>query len=106
MKAVVVQYRTKADRADENQEADRGGVPGDRGAQARRLQLPGVPARGRRELRAHGRSSTTSKNPDSLGDLAAFQAFTKDIADRCEVPPAANRRDRRRHLRLTAPART
>ena len=27
---------------------------------------------------------------DSLGDLPAFQAFTKDIADRCEVQPEAS----------------
>jgi hypothetical protein len=29
------------------------------------------------------------EHSDSLGDLPAFQAFTKDIADRCEVQPVA-----------------
>ena len=27
--------------------------------------------------------------PDSLQDVAAFQAFVADIADRCDVPPVA-----------------
>ena len=27
------------------------------------------------------------ENPDSLTDTPAFQAFAKDIADRCDVPP-------------------
>src|ERR1700709_2819602 len=30
-------------------------------------------------------------NPDSLGDVPAFQAFTAGIADRCEVQPVASR---------------
>jgi hypothetical protein len=30
-------------------------------------------------------------DPDSLNDVPAFQAFTADIADRCEVPPVASR---------------
>ena len=30
-------------------------------------------------------------SPDSLSDVPAFQAFTADIADRCDVPPAASR---------------
>jgi hypothetical protein len=29
-------------------------------------------------------------SPDSLSDVPAFQAFTADIADRCDVPPAAS----------------
>ncbi len=28
-------------------------------------------------------------DPDSLQELPAFQAFVADIADRCDVPPAA-----------------
>ena len=27
--------------------------------------------------------------PESLQDVAAFQAFVADIADRCEIPPVA-----------------
>ncbi|MDX6375048.1 MAG: hypothetical protein QOD98_4036 [Nocardioidaceae bacterium] len=30
-------------------------------------------------------------DPDSLSDVPAFQAFTADIADRCEVQPVASR---------------
>jgi hypothetical protein len=29
-------------------------------------------------------------NPDSLAHVPAFQAFTADIADRCEVAPVAS----------------
>jgi hypothetical protein len=29
------------------------------------------------------------ENPDSLQDVPAFQAFVKDIADRCDVAPVA-----------------
>jgi hypothetical protein len=29
------------------------------------------------------------EDPDSLQDLAAFQAFLADIGDRCDVPPVA-----------------
>jgi hypothetical protein len=29
-------------------------------------------------------------NPDSLGEVPAFQAFTAEIADRCEVEPVAS----------------
>jgi hypothetical protein len=30
------------------------------------------------------------EKPDSLQDVPAFQAFLADIADRCDVPPAAS----------------
>ena len=30
------------------------------------------------------------EDPDSLQSVPAFQAFTADIASRCEVPPVAN----------------
>jgi hypothetical protein len=30
-------------------------------------------------------------HPDSLGDVPAFQAFTAEIADRCEVQPVASK---------------
>ncbi len=29
------------------------------------------------------------EDPDSLAEVPAFQAFVADIADRCDVPPAA-----------------
>jgi hypothetical protein len=88
MKAVVVQYRTKTDRADENQELieavfreidDRQPV----GFSYRVFRLEdGVSF-------VHTVVEHDVENPDSLGDLPAFQAFTKDIADRCEVTPVA-----------------
>jgi hypothetical protein len=88
MKAVVVQYRTKADSADENQELieavfreidERRPV----GFSYRVFRLEdGVSF-------VHTVVEHEVENPDSLADLPAFQAFTKDIADRCEVAPAA-----------------
>jgi hypothetical protein len=88
MKAVVVQYRTKADRADENQELieavfreidERQPV----GFSYRVFRLEdGVSF-------VHTVIEHEVEHSDSLGDLPAFQAFTKDIADRCEVQPVA-----------------
>jgi hypothetical protein len=88
MKATVVRYQTKPDRADENQ-----GL------------IEAVFA----DLEAHEPEGFTYKvfrledgvsfvhvvvehdveSPDSLQDVPAFQAFVADIADRCEVPPVA-----------------
>jgi hypothetical protein len=88
MKAVVVQYRTRADRADENQELieavfreieDRQPL----GFSYRVFRLEdGVSF-------VHTVIEHDVENADSLGDLPAFQAFTKDIAGRCEVQPVA-----------------
>jgi hypothetical protein len=88
MKAVVVQYRTKADRADENQELIE--------AVFREIEERQPNGFSYRVFRledgvsfVHTVIEHDIENPDSLGDLPAFQAFTKDIADRCEIQPVA-----------------
>ena len=89
MKATVVRYQAKPDRADENQKL-----------------IEAVFA----ELEERAPEGFTYKvfrledgvsfvhvviehddvdNPDSLQDVPAFQAFVAGIADRCDVPPLA-----------------
>ena len=88
MKATVVRYQTKPDRADENQQL-----------------IEAVFA----ELDAQEPEGFTYKvfrledgvsflhvviehdinDPDSLQAVPAFQAFVADIADRCDIPPVA-----------------
>ena len=88
MKATVVRYQTKPDRADENQQL-----------------IEAVFA----ELEANQPEGFTYKvfrledgisflhvviehdvdDPDSLQEVPAFQAFVADIADRCDVAPVA-----------------
>ena len=89
MSATVVRYQAKADRADENQSL---------------IEKVFV------DLEARQPDGFTYKvfrledgvsfvhvviehddvvNPDSLQDVPAFQAFVRDIADRCDVAPVA-----------------
>jgi hypothetical protein len=88
MKAIVVRYQAKPDRADENQElieavfADlRDRRPNGFSYQVFRLE-DGVSF-------VHVVVEDEVDDADSLQDVPAFQAFTKDIADRCDVPPLA-----------------
>jgi hypothetical protein len=88
LKATVVQYRTKADRADENQELIE--------AVFRELEERRPQGFGYRVFRlddgvsfVHTVVEYDVANPDSLADVPAFQAFTKDIADRCDIAPMA-----------------
>jgi hypothetical protein len=88
MKATVVRYQAKPERADENQaliEAvfadldERAPV----GFTYKVFRLEdGVSF-------VHVVIEHAVDNPDSLQDVPAFQAFVKDIADRCDVPPLA-----------------
>ncbi len=88
MKATVVRYQATPDRADENQElieavfaelSDRR----PRGFSYRVFRLEdGVSF-------VHVVIEDDVDDPDSLQDVPAFHAFTKDIADRCAVPPLA-----------------
>jgi len=88
MKATVVRYQAKPDRADENQQlieavfaelSDR--RPNGFSYRVFRLE-DGVSF-------VHVVIEDDVDDPDSLQDVPAFQAFTKDIADRCAVPPLA-----------------
>jgi hypothetical protein len=88
MKAIVVRYQAKPDRADENQQlieavfaelSDRR----PKGFSYRVFRLEdGVSF-------VHVVIEHDVADSDSLQDVPAFQAFTKDIGDRCDVPPLA-----------------
>jgi hypothetical protein len=88
MKATVVRYQAKADRADENQKL----------IEAVFADLEARDAQGftYKVFRLEDRVSFVHvviehdvEKPDSLQDVPAFQAFVADIADRCDVPPLA-----------------
>jgi hypothetical protein len=88
MKATVVRYQAKPDRADENQQlieavfaelSDRR----PKGFSYRVFRLEdGVSF-------VHVVVEHDVENPDSLQDVPAFQAFVKDVGGRCDVPPLA-----------------
>ena len=88
MKATVVRYRAKPERADENQqlieavfaELDER-APNGFTYKVFRLE-DGVSF-------VHVVIEHDVDEPDSLQEVPAFQAFVADIADRCDVPPEA-----------------
>jgi hypothetical protein len=88
MKATVVRYQTKPDRADENQQLIED-VFGELEAQAPegftykvfRLE-DGVSF-------LHVVIEHDINDPDSLQAVPAFQAFVANIADRCDIQPVA-----------------
>jgi hypothetical protein len=88
MKAIVVRYQAKPERADENQKLIEA-VFSDLDArqpegftyQAFRLE-DGVSF-------VHVVVEHDVEERDSLADVPAFQAFVADIADRCDVAPRA-----------------
>ena len=89
MKATVVRYQAKADRADENQ-----GLIEKVFADLEARQPDGFTYKVFRL--ADGVSFVhvviehdDVANPDSLQDVPAFQAFVAGIADRCDVAPLA-----------------
>jgi hypothetical protein len=91
MSAIVVRYQAKADRADENQKLVEA-VFADLDAR----QPDGFTYK---VFRLEDGVSFVHvviehddvEKPDSLQDVPAFQAFTADIAERCDVPPLAMR---------------
>jgi len=89
MRATAVRYQTKPDRADENQELVEAVF-----ADLDRRQPDGFTYKVFRledgVSFVHVVIEHDVENPDSLQDVPAFQAFVKDIADRCDVPPQAS----------------
>jgi len=88
MKATVVRYQAKPDRADENQQLIeavftqlREREPQGFTYQVFRLE-DGVSF-------VHVVTEHDHEHPDSLQDVPAFQAFVEKIADRCDVAPVA-----------------
>lgn len=89
MKATVVRYQAKPDRADENQALIEAVFADMEARQPEgftykvfRLE-DGVSF-------VHVVIEHDVADADSLQDVPAFQAFVADIADRCDVPPAAS----------------
>jgi len=88
MPNVVVRYRTKPERADENQAliekvfAELNAM-GDTGFSYMSLRLEDGVSFVHVVLEHDGGGKV------SLADVPAFQAFTADIADRCDEPPVA-----------------
>jgi len=88
MKATVVRYQAKPERADENQQLIEAVFaeleerePKGFTYQAFRLE-DGVSF-------VHVAIEHDIDDPDSLQDVPAFQAFLDGIADRCDIPPVA-----------------
>ena len=89
MTTTVLRYRAKPERAEENQqlieavfaELDKGELDGFT-YKVFRLE-DGVSF-------IHVFIEHDIDDPESLQDMPAFQAFVADIADRCDVPPAAS----------------
>ncbi len=88
MRATVVRYQAKPERADENQQL----------VEAVFADLEAREAEGftyevfRLEdgvSFVHVVIEHDVPDPDSLQDVPAFQVFLQDIADRCDVPPVA-----------------
>ena len=85
MNQVIVRYRVKPDRAAENVELVRA-VYDARAHEAGRSPLRDLPARRRRQLRPRG-GQRDRLGAKPLTELAAFKAFQREIADRCEERP-------------------
>jgi hypothetical protein len=89
MKAIVVRYQTKPDRADENQQLVEAVF-----ADLESRQPDGFTYQVFRLEDAVSFVHVVTEHDDvadrdSLQDVPAFQAFVQDIAERCEVPPLA-----------------
>jgi hypothetical protein len=88
MKATVVRYQAKPERADENQRLVEAVF-----AQLEEREPEGFTYRVFRlddgVSFLHVVVEHDVDHPDSLPDVPAFQAFLADIADRCDVPPDA-----------------
>jgi len=88
MKATVVRYQAKPDRADENQQLIEAVF-----AQLREREPQGFTYQVFRledgVSFVHVVTEHDHEHPDSLQDVPAFQAFVEKIADRCDVAPVA-----------------
>ena len=88
MKTIVVRYQAKPERADENQRLIEAVFAelNDREPEGFTYKVfrldDGVSF-------IHVVIEHDVDEPESLQDVAAFQAFVADIADRCEIPPVA-----------------
>ncbi len=88
MTATVVRYQAKPDRADENQQLIEAVFADLDQRQTRGLHLQGVPARGRRQLRARGDRARRRRRPR----LAAGRARVPGLRRRTSATAATSRR--------------
>ncbi len=88
MKTIVVRYQAKPERADENQRLIEAVF-----AELNDREPEGFTYKVFRLVDGvsfiHVVIEHDVDEPESLQDVAAFQAFVADIADRCEIPPVA-----------------
>jgi hypothetical protein len=88
MKAIVVQYETKPERAEENQQLIKAVF-----AELDERQPEGFTYKVFRledgVSFVHVMIEHDVAEPDSLQAVPAFQAFVADIGDRCTIPPVA-----------------
>jgi hypothetical protein len=88
MTTTVVRYRTKPERADENQQLIEAVF-----AELDEREPEGFTYKVFRLEDGvnfiHVVIEHDGEHPDSLQELPAFQTFVADITDRCEVPPVA-----------------
>jgi hypothetical protein len=88
MKTTVVRYQAKPERADENQQLIEAVF-----AQLEEREPDGFTYKVFRlddgVSFIHVVIEHDVERPDSLQDLPAFQAFVADVADRCDIAPAA-----------------
>jgi hypothetical protein len=89
MKAIVVRYRTKPDRADENQKLIEA-VFADLEARRPNGFTYKVFRLEDRVSFVHVVIEHDVEPRDSLGDVPAFQAFVADVGERCDEPPVAS----------------
>ena len=87
MKQVMVRYQVKPDRTEENEALVRAVYD-----ELRRTELAGLRYATFKlddDVTFVHIAVETGEGDRSLADLEAFQAFTKDIGDRCDVAPVA-----------------
>jgi hypothetical protein len=88
MKATVVSYQAKPDRADENQRLIEA-VFRDLEARQPKGFTYNVFRLEDQVSFVHVVVEHDAEDADSLQDVPAFQAFVADVGDRCNVPPVA-----------------
>ena len=86
MKRVMVQYKVKADKADENRQLIEAVFASLQEASPENLRYASF-VQGDGVSFVHIASIETADGSNPLEDIAAFGAFTEEIRDRCEIPP-------------------
>jgi hypothetical protein len=86
MKRVIVQYKVKADQADENRRLIEAVFASLQEASPENLRYASFVKEDGVSF-VHIASIETSDGSNPLEEIAAFDSFTEAIGDRCEIPP-------------------